>query len=149
MAQWVEHTTFWLDRYTQPGSDGNVFLSIYEGITDDVEGPAHAQALAQFLDTGANVHAFTDDLDVKCAWYKILKDKSAGTHRGGPKFRPYTPSQLDTMSQSLMWLRSRYEDQPIGADIVPVFNMYLDMVEEKRYEERPEPTWKLGRKRKM
>ena len=148
MARWIDHTVFWLDHYRQPGPDGNIFLSIYEGVTDDVEGPAHAQALANFLDAGANVHAFTDELDVKCAWYKILKDKSAGTHRGGPKYRPYTPNQLDTMSQSLLWLRERYENEPIGPEIVPVLNMYLDMVEEKRYEERPEPTWKLGRKKR-
>ena len=150
MARWVEHTTFWLDRYSEPGPYGNVFLSIYEGITDDVEGPGHAQALAEFLDAGENVHALTDEHDVKCSWYKILKDKSSGTHRAGPKYRPYTPSQLDTMSKSLMWLRDRYEDQPIGAKIVPVLNTYLDMVEEKRYEERPEPaTLAIGRKRKV
>ena len=54
------------------------------------------------------------------------------------------------MSKSLMWLRDRYEDQPIGGEIVPVLNTYLDMVEEKRYEERPEPaTLSIGRKRKV
>jgi len=139
LQAWVDHTTFWLDHYLFPGgAGGDRFISVYEGVTDDVEGPEHAQQLAEFLDSlDENVCPATDPDAVACIWYKFIKAGKVATHRHGSTYRPLREEHVDAMVEVLLGLRARYEERKDAWEILPILDLYLDMAEDKRNEEPP------------
>lgn len=136
LRAWVKHTTYWLDQYTFPGPGGNRFISVYERITHDVDGPKHAQLLAEFLDSiDENIRPAIDPSVVACIWHKYLKTGKAQAHRHGSKYRPLRDEQIDMTVEALSGLKRRYEGREDASDILPIFDVYLEMAEEKRKEE--------------
>ena len=138
LQAWVDHTSYWLDRYNIPGVGGDRFISVYEGVTDDVEGPAHAQALVEFLNgLDENIQPATDPDVVACIWYKFIKAGAVATHRHGQTYRPLREEHIDAMVEALLGLRARYEEREDAWEILPILDLYLDMAEDKRNEKPP------------
>ena len=76
MEEWTRHTEYWLDAYQNGGLEGDRLVITYESITDDVYGPAHANALARFLDKSEGVDTVElDEGKVACVWRRIIKYK--------------------------------------------------------------------------
>lgn len=138
LQAWVDHTTFWLDQYLFPGVGGDRFISVYEGVTDDLDGPKHAQQLAEFMGSiDDNIQPATDPDAVACIWYKIIKAGHVATHRHGSTYRPLREEHIDAMVDALLGLRARYEEREDAWEILPILDLYLDMTEDKRNEEPP------------
>lgn len=138
LKAWVDHTAYWLDRYTFPGVGGDRFVSVYEGVTDNIQGPKHAQALAEFLDSLDDAIRPAIDPDVvACIWYKFIKAGKVATHRHGSTYRPLREKHIDSMVDALLGLRARYEEREGAWDILPIIDLYLDMAEDKRNEVPP------------
>lgn len=139
LQAWVDHTAYWLDRYSFPGAGGDRFISVYEGVTDNVEGVKHAQALAEFLDSlDDNIQPAVDPDVVACIWYKFIKAGKVATHRHGSTYRPLREENIDAMVEALLGLKARYEDREDAWEILPILDLYLEMAEEKR-NDKPTP----------
>ena len=138
LQAWVDHVTFWLDQYLFPGIGGDRFISVYEGVTDDIDGPKHSQQLAEFLGSiHENIQPATDPDAVACIWYKFIKAGHVATHRHGSTYRPLREEHIDAMVDALLGLRARYEVREDAWEILPILDLYLDMAEDKRNEEPP------------
>ena len=124
--KYAKFVNYWMERFDQSDQD-RIFIS-YETLTDDIEGPAEAIRIANFLSKSEGVEPISTDA-VPCVWKAVVKYKEQvsdpnrkerrrrldpkhhDSQRSGPTERPYTPELLDAMSKMLLDLIKRWGDQ--------------------------------------
>lgn len=145
LNMWKKHLEYWMDKY----SPENRITIPYEHLIDTVQGPLVAKELGVFLGKGPGVNVIAED-SIPCVWGTVVKYQGKnspntrkplpkdvkfvgsypiwpGSHRKGPKARPYTDEQYTNMISVLEEMKSKYGAE--GGRLIASLTMYIQDIE--------------------
>lgn len=145
MEIWSNHLQYWMDRHRPEDR----IIVPYEHLVDEFQGPLVATELNEFLGAGPGVTPI-DNESVPCVWGTVVQYQKGnqtpntrfalpkdvkfvgsypiwpGSHRKGPKERPYTRVQLSSMVRILNQLKDKYQGE--SGRLIPVLELYIEEI---------------------
>lgn len=143
---WKEHFEYWMDRHTP---DKRIVVP-YEHLIDEIQGPLVTQELNTFLGQGPGVTPIDND-SVPCVWGTVIHYKKGndtpnsrqplpkdikfvgnypiwpGSHRKGPRERPYTHQQYKKMIVMMGELAQKYDTE--GGRVSASLQLYMHQIQ--------------------